>query len=167
MGKPSGTITRVRPSHAATLKRLTMAMAEWQLRMSGDTLRAARQRDWKSEAEHFATSPTGAAFLAWEGNHSIGQIMVRASAPSHYYVFGLYVEPSERRNGAASALVQGVLDWIPEPDATIMIDVLAANWPSINFWEKQGFTPLNDHGIYTTMYFDRERAQTAKTGMSL
>lgn len=87
----------------------------------------------------------GAAFLAETGDGVVGFAIASRSRPDVGYVEDVYVRPSQRRRGVATALLAHVLGAFAERGVQyVALDVDAGNEPARAMYERLGFVHYAD-----------------------
>lgn len=111
-----------------------------------DEAAATTDEDWKSTARASATGDRRIWFLARDVDRlAIGVVQGRRRPPNDCLLFSMWVAPEARRLGAGGALVDAVEDWGSGWGAErVVLWVLAANEPAMRFYERIGFSLLNE-----------------------
>jgi ribosomal protein S18 acetylase RimI-like enzyme len=76
------------------------------------------------------------------------------TAPSGYYLTGLFVISNERRTGIGAALTQARLDWISDCATDAWFFANARNKASIALHERFGFEEITRHFSFPGLTFD-------------
>ena len=97
------------------------------------------------------SSPTSAIFLAWRGAKAVGIATVTTSVGLEYGLSAemedLYVLPSERSAGIASALIEAVTTWCKDLGVSAILVTVTPEGEKmhnlLDFYQRQGFA---NHG---------------------
>jgi GNAT superfamily N-acetyltransferase len=111
-----------------------------------DEAAAMPDEEWKSIARSSSTGDRRIWILARdESGAPIGVVQGRRRPPSDCLLFSMWVDPEARRLGVGRALVDAIQDWADRWNAQrVVLWVLAANEPAMRFYDRIGFSTLND-----------------------
>lgn len=137
---PAMEIHRTTPDDWERLRRIRLAaLADSPDAFSGTLAEAAALPDaeWRRRA---TPSSSSACFIAVADGSWIGMCVVLMREATE--LVSVWVEPSHRRRGAVTALLEAAIEWCRQhghPDLLVWVN--AANVPAIAAYEKAGFRP--------------------------
>jgi [ribosomal protein S18]-alanine N-acetyltransferase len=91
------------------------------------------------------SKPSGICLAAWREDspadeHSeLAGYLICSRYDTVWHVMNVSVDPSERRNGVATQLLEAVIDRIGDPEAQFTLEVRVSNAPAIALYERFGF----------------------------
>ena len=112
-----------------------------------DEAAATSDSDWDATARASSEGSRRVWFLARESADGvpIGVVQARRRPPFDCLLFSMWVAPEARRLGVGTLLIDAVRDWGADWGAQrVVLWVLAANEPAMRFYDRIGFTVLND-----------------------
>jgi GNAT superfamily N-acetyltransferase len=147
------TIRRIRPSDAATLKRVRLAALLDTPSAFGSTHAAEADRpdhEWELRARLGAEGVDRVTFFAVDARTGdvVGIVGGYRDDPSStdVDVVSMWTAPSARRRGVARLLVHAVLDWARATGATsVSLWVTRGNDAAEALYRAMGFVPTGDH----------------------
>ena len=111
-----------------------------------DEAAAMSDEEWQTITRSSATGNRRIWILARdESGRPIGVVQGRRRPPSDCLLFSMWVDPVARRLGVGRALVDAIQDWAEAWGAQrVVLWVLATNEPAGRFYERIGFSALNE-----------------------
>lgn len=111
-----------------------------------DEAAAMTDEDWQSIARSSAAGDRRIWILARDDTGSpVGVVQGRRRPPGDCLLFSMWVDPAARRLGVGRALVDAIQAWGQGWDARrVVLWVLAANEPAMRFYDRIGFSTLNE-----------------------
>ena len=102
--------------------------------------------EWKSIARTSSTGDRRVWFLARAADGGVvGVVQARRRPPVDCMLFSMWVAPEARRSGVGAALVDAVDAWGGAWGAErVVLWVIATNEGAMRFYERIGFTALNE-----------------------
>ncbi len=89
------------------------------------------------------SKPSGICLAAWRTSHDAAPQLCGYLVCSRYdtvwHVMNVSVDPAERRAGIATALLDGLIERIGDPEAQFTLEVRISNAPAIKLYERFGF----------------------------
>lgn len=109
-------------------------------------------RYWSPEAVEWGIR-NGIALVADDGGQLVGMVGV-GREDDFYVMWKLYVLPDHQGKGVGKALLDAVIESLPDGTTELLLDVLVANEKAIGFYRANGFseaerTPDRDLGAET------------------
>jgi ribosomal protein S18 acetylase RimI-like enzyme len=137
-------IRRARLGDEPLLRQIRLAALAEAPETFGSTLEREEARtivDWQKWL-----SPSATFLLeTTNGPEGIAAGVPDPTDPTLVYLMAMWVHPALRGSGAASALVQAVLDWAEERGATsVRLDVIEDNHRARRLYERHGFRPTGE-----------------------
>jgi len=110
-------------------------------------------------------------FVAVENQHIIGSIacaiqdtLIRDKPVKAAYLYGMMVDPAQRRAGVASQLQKHVEDYATKQKADLChLLIMEQNMPSIKLCRKMGFSRIKDCLRFSLMVYKPEKLQNDAT----
>ncbi len=95
-------------------------------------------RDWAAKS---AASDTQAMVLAWDADAPVGIAGVFATDDDVWQVISMWVDPNARGRGVGRALLEAVIAWAKERDASraVRLSVTDGNDDARRLYERYGF----------------------------
>lgn len=111
-----------------------------------DEAAAGTDEDWVATARASADGNRRSWLLARNDSDAvIGVVQARRRPPVDCLLFSMWVAPEARRLGVGAMLVDAVQEWGTSWGADrVVLWVLAANEPAMRFYDRIGFSILND-----------------------
>ena len=103
---------------------------------------------WRREADGTAGPPDGTV----DPERLCGYLICSRYA-TIWHVMNVSVEPSERRAGLATALLESLIERIADPAAQFTLEVRVSNVPAISLYERFGFIAA---GVRRRYYADNQ-----------
>ena len=102
--------------------------------------------EWKSIARSSASGNRRIWLFAHDdAAEPVGVVQGRRRPPADCLLFSMWVAPEARRLGVGQSLVDAIQDWGQTWGAArVVLWVLAANEPAMRFYDRIGFSVLND-----------------------
>ena len=101
---------------------------------------APEAANWTKESYVQFASGSDSLFLVLEANRVIHGFLVGRLAADQAELLNLAVGPTQRRQGAGTALLARALEeWRTQGAKSVYLEVRESNTPAIAFYEKQGF----------------------------
>jgi len=104
--------------------------------------------DWAARALLGATGSASGTFLAVGGQSVVGIVGGYRPDPAGSLVelISMWVVPAQRRTGVAAKLLQAVIGWASEHNATsVELWVTRNNEAAVKLYEASGFRPTGEH----------------------
>lgn len=145
------TVRRIRPDEGPLLRRIRLAALGDTPSAFGSSLAAEDgQPDeyWTRWARDGAGGTDRATFFATDGETVVGLVAGHRRQPtaSHVELVSMWVAPDHRRSGVAVRLIDAVVAWADEVDASaVELWVTRGNDPAIGLYESAGFLATGDH----------------------
>ena len=106
------------------------------------------------------SKPSGICLAAWRrqadgrpvADHLSGYLIC-SRYDTVWHVMNVSVDPSERRRGLATALLDSLIERIDDPDAQFTLEVRVSNAPAISLYEGFGFMAA---GVRRRYYADNQ-----------
>ena len=107
---------------------------------------ATADDEWKSIVRASAFGDRRTWILARdEAGTPVGVVQGRRRPPQDCLLFSMWVDPAARRLGVGRSLVDAIQDWAEGWNAErVVLWVLAANEPAMRFYDRIGFSTLNE-----------------------
>ena len=143
-------VERIRPNEGPVLREIRLRSlldAPEAFGQRHDEAAATPDSEWDAIARASADGNRRVWFFARvDGNADpIGVVQARRRQPFDCLLFSMWVAPEARRLGVGSLLIDAVRDWGAAWGAKrVVLWVLAANEPAMRFYDRIGFTVLND-----------------------
>jgi GNAT superfamily N-acetyltransferase len=142
-------IERIRADDWQTLRDIRLRSLEDAPEAFGqryDEAAAMRDDEWRTIARSSASGNRRIWILARdESGRPVGVVQGRRRPPSDCLLFSMWVDPGARRLGVGRALVDAIQDWAEAWGAQrVVLWVLAANEPAGRFYDRIGFSILNE-----------------------
>ena len=142
-------IERIKPGEWQTLRDIRLRSLQDAPEAFGqryDEAAAVPDDEWKSIARSSSSGNRRIWILARDESESpIGVVQGRRRPPADCLLFSMWVDPAARRSGVGGALVDAIQDWAESWDAQrVVLWVLAANESAMRFYDRIGFTTLNE-----------------------
>jgi GNAT superfamily N-acetyltransferase len=113
-----------------------------------DDARAYDDAYWTAFAVKL-TKPDGSRMFILEHAESIGGFVYGVKKEGHEYrVGGLWIDPTQRRRGQGSTLVQHVVAWARADSDAAFIQLWCPVGSTMSFYEKNGFRSLNRFRVH-------------------
>ena len=145
----SVSIQRIRPEDWQELREIRLRSlldAPEAFGQRHDEALATPESEWESTAKASAEGSRRVWFFArTDDGTAIGVVQARRRQPFDCLLFSMWVTPEARRLGVGRLLIDGVRDWGASWGARrVVLWVLAANEPAMRFYDRIGFTVMND-----------------------
>ena len=145
----SFSLARIKPNEWQTLRDIRMHSLQDSPEAFGqryDEAALMTDEDWKSIARSSASGNRRIWILARDVSGApIGVVQGRRRPPADCLLFSMWVDPSARRAGAGRALVDAIQEWGEGWGAErVVLWVLATNEPAGHFYDRIGFSVLNE-----------------------
>jgi GNAT superfamily N-acetyltransferase len=146
----SVSVERIRPEEGPVLREIRLRSlldAPEAFGQRYDEADATPDSEWDATARASTDGNRRAWFLARAeaDGTPIGVVQARRRQPFDCLLFSMWVAPEARRLGVGTMLIDAVHDWGESWGARrVVLWVLAANEPAMRFYERIGFTVLND-----------------------
>ena len=143
-------VERIRPEEGQVLREIRLRSlldAPEAFGQRHDEAAATADSEWDATAKASAEGARRVWFFAREtaDGPPIGVVQARRRQPFDCLLFSMWVAPEARRLGVGSLLIDAVRDWGASWGARrVVLWVLAANEPAMRFYDRIGFTVLND-----------------------
>jgi GNAT superfamily N-acetyltransferase len=142
-------IDRIKPGEWKLLRDIRLRSLEDSPEAFGqrlDEALAMADNEWRSIARTSAAGNRRIWLLARnETGEPIGVVQARRRSPGDCLLFSMWVAPDARRLGVGRLLVDAIQDWGESWGAErVVLWVLAANEPALRFYERLGFSLLNE-----------------------
>jgi RimJ/RimL family protein N-acetyltransferase len=142
-------IERIKASEWQTLRDIRLRSLQDSPEAFGqryDEAAATTDEEWKSIARSSATGNRRTWIFARDDTGSpIGVVQGRRRPPQDCLLFSMWVDPQARGLGVGRGLVDAIQDWADAWGAErVVLWVLAANEPAMRFYDRIGFSVLND-----------------------
>ena len=89
------------------------------------------------------SKPSGICLAAWQrgsdGRERVIGYLVCSRYDLVWHLMNVSVDPTERRNGVATALLNALLERLGSPQAALTLEVRPSNLPAIALYEGMGF----------------------------
>ena len=145
----SVSIQRIRPDDWQDLREIRLRSlldAPEAFGQRHDEALATPDTEWEATARASAEGSRRVWFFACdEAGNPVGVVQARRRQPLDCLLFSMWVAPEARRLGVGSLLIDAVREWGASWGARrIVLWVLAANEPAMRFYDRIGFTVMND-----------------------
>ena len=142
-------IDRIKPSEWRTLRDIRLRSLQDAPEAFGqryDEAATTSDEEWQTIARASASGNRRIWLLARdESGTPIGVVQGRRRPPLDGLLFSMWVDPAARRTGVGRALVDAIQGWAQGWGAErVVLWVLAANEPAMRFYDKIGFSVLNE-----------------------
>jgi len=106
------------------------------------------------------SKPSGICLAAWRrgsdeevGEERLVGYLVCSRYDTVWHVMNVSVDPTDRRAGIATALLDSLVERIDDPDAPFTLEVRVSNVPAIRLYERLGFLTA---GVRRRYYADNQ-----------
>jgi ribosomal protein S18 acetylase RimI-like enzyme len=145
------TVRRIQAGDGPVLKSVRLAALEespWAFGSTHAAEATLSDADWAARALLGATGSASITFLAVGDQSVVGIVGGYRPDPARpvVAVVSMWVLPAQRRTGIAGNLVQAVIGWARERNATsVELWVTRSNEAAVKLYEASGFEPTGDH----------------------
>ncbi len=81
---------------------------------------------------------SGVCLAALRGETLVGYLIC-SRYDTVWHIMNIAVDPADRRSGIATALIEGLIEWIDDPRARYTLEVRESNIGAIALYERYGF----------------------------
>lgn len=97
----------------------------------------------RRELAYYLRSKTAICLVAWHTQQIVGFVVGHADPRGFGHVITLDVEPSERRSGIGSSMMQALEERFEQASCkSVLLEVAVNNREGLNFYKKHGYSVL-------------------------